>query len=590
MPKRLILLVWAVFAAQLSWVGAQAPILREVYDPKTDTKIEVKSLFGTMPGHGYVPVRAAIKNGGKVARTWTFDFRARGQMYFNETGGVSSSFSVTLEPGAAGSYDFCVPVPSDFSSGGYGYGSQLEVTVGASGLGPVSGSFSSNAPTDKARVLISEALHTPNGSALDAEVSKLSHGGNSFGGVFQAGALPSDWRAFLGYDRMLITDNEWLSIAPGARSAILQWNRLGGQLVIYSSATNSDLAAMRFGEEGAGATELSRSLGRVVLRKISSDLKLDAARTVAELASVPAQIEAIRSDYASGWPLQAKFGAQGFDYAVFVVVLILFGILVGPVNLFVFAKSGQRHRMFFTTPLISLGASLVLVVLIILKDGFGGSGIRFVHMELRPEAGENVGYLRQEQFARTGVLLSSRHVLPEAGFVTGVPLAESPWARVTTNYTSRSGNYTLQKEGQGLAASGDWYQSRSEHGHLLYALRPTRGRIEMDSNNPPRLVSSFDFPIELLVFKDKDGKCWTARNLTQGASVTADPIGESSYQDAVRQSTSLASETLGKSIKPLAQRHSHFLARTGAAPGLESYPGIHWRETTTVITGPLTTR
>ena len=85
-------------------------------------------------------------------------------------------------------------------------------------------------------------------------------------------------------------------------------------------------------------------------------------------------------------------------------MLVLFGILVGPVNLFVLAKSGRRHRLFITTPLISLGASLLLILLIIFQDGFGGRGMRRVLMEVRPDAGQNAAFLHQEQIARTGIL------------------------------------------------------------------------------------------------------------------------------------------------------------------------------------------
>ena len=44
-------------------------------------------------------------------------------------------------------------------------------------------------------------------------------------------------------------------------------------------------------------------------------------------------------------------------------ILIAFGIIVGPVNLFVIARQGRRHRLFWTTPLISLIASLLLIAL-----------------------------------------------------------------------------------------------------------------------------------------------------------------------------------------------------------------------------------
>src|SRR5690606_18267044 len=117
-------------------------------------------------------------------------------------------------------------------------------------------------------------------------------------------------------------------------------------------------------------------------------------------------------------------------YGLFVVVLIAFGLLVGPVNLFVFAKSGQRHRLFITTPIISLATCALLILLILIQDGTGGRGERIVLMEVRPDADENRAYLHQEQVSRTGVLLGSSFELKESAVISPVPLADSPWTRL----------------------------------------------------------------------------------------------------------------------------------------------------------------
>lgn len=576
----------------ISWIpraGAQL-LVREVYDPKTKTQIEVKSLFGIMPQHGYVPIRATIHNGTKEARTWRFDFEGETEAGYSSSGTtMSSSFSVTVEAGGGGFYDFSVPLPTSLLGSSYGSGASLSCSVSASGLAQVHGNFNDGVG-EGPQVLISEQLEIKNGSALSSAMSSSrSYGSGSFGGMFRAAELPHDWRAFLGYDVMMVTADEWLSIDPGARTAIMAWNRLGGQIIIYSNSSDSDLATMRFGDEGRGLRQLVRSEGTVSLKQpIAADNSLDVAGTVAMVSTLQAKSKSLSNDYNSGWELQKLFGEQGFNYGIFIVVLLLFGILVGPVNLFVFAKSGQRHRMFFTTPLISLGASLLLVLLIILQDGFGGRGMRFVHMEVRPDASENMAYIQQEQIVRTGVLLSSKHSLPEAGFVTGVPLANSAWARLTTDHNSRGGRYTLQQDGPGLNASGDWYQSRSEHGHLLSGLRPTRGRIELEAaSTPPVVTSSFDFALSVLVFRDSTGACWRAENLTQGKPTTCASINDAIYDSLVTGSTAPASATANKAIKQLATRRDHYLAQSYSAPALESYDGINWIKTLTVVTGPL---
>lgn len=94
--------------------------------------------------------------------------------------------------------------------------------------------------------------------------------------------------------------------------------------------------------------------------------------------------------------------------------MLVFAVLVGPVNLFVLAPARRRHRLFFATPLISLGAAGLLVLAVILSDGTGGKGERFVWMENVPE--ENVSYLQQYQYSRCEAMFSTGFEIPKAAF------------------------------------------------------------------------------------------------------------------------------------------------------------------------------
>ena len=76
-------------------------------------------------------------------------------------------------------------------------------------------------------VLLSEALHTPNGSALDAEAASRFSGssyrgsGLQFAARFDPKQLPDDWLAYSGYDSVILTDGDWSQLPAGARNALL---------------------------------------------------------------------------------------------------------------------------------------------------------------------------------------------------------------------------------------------------------------------------------------------------------------------------------------------------------------------------------
>jgi hypothetical protein len=394
-----------------------------------------------------------------------------------------------------------------------------------------------------------------------------------------------------------MTDTDWGNATPGARTAILRWNRLGGELVIYTLSSSSDLATLGIADEGKGKRTADRSFGRVTLVPISSDLKLDPGSTVDRFhdqSRMTPLNEAIRSDFTGAWSTKSEFGEQRYNYGLFILILVGFGVLVGPVNLFVFAKSGRRHRLFITTPLIALGTSVLLIALIILIDGFGGRGMRTVLMEVRPDDGENSAYILQEQVSRTGVLLGGGFTVNEPAVITSVPLAATQWSRLTDANDGGGMRYEEKFEDGKLKVDGDWFQSRSEQGHFVRAIVPTRGRIEARGESGTQsFLSSFDFPIATLYYHDNANGWWKAENVVPGKAFTcsaASPEEVTAFvNDASTRLADRSRRVLGfkKDTASLHERPGHFIALTENAPAIDTLKGISWGKTRTYITGPI---
>jgi hypothetical protein len=557
-------------------VSAQETMIREVFDPVTDTHVEVVALFSKPSPGGFLPVRVKIANNLKNDSRVRLDFESRADY---GTGLAScSSFSFDTTSGKTFTRDINVPLSPPGDS--YG-GANLTAKLGGS-MGIAENTIRSSIGKNQPAVLLSEALFTPNASLLDSALSgKFSGsrgGSNEFAGKFDPKQLPDDWLAFSGYDSVIMTDGDWANIPPGARNAVLSWVRLGGQLAIY--ATSSTTAAALGLPADAG-------FGSILIKDVASDLKLDAPKVVDLVADNPTKPRQMsnQNDFNGNWPLQKLFGEQKFQYALFVIVLIIFAILVGPVNLFVFAKSGQRHKLFITTPIISLGASLILIVLIITQDGFGGNGMRRVLMEVRPDGGVNAAHLHQEQFCRTGVLTGSDFTLNTPALLQPVEIAPSRWARFTGGSGSK-GNFNLQPADGKLQASGDWFQSRSEHGHVLSAVVSTRGRIEK-TDAPGTYLSTFEFPIDTIFYLD-DSKQWhRADGITAGKRFTLTPVDATMALPVLTEETNAFAGRNQQFLKTAAKRPGHFVAITSQAPGIDTNPGIKWKETHSVITGPV---
>ena len=579
----------------------QEPLVNRVYDPKTNTKVVVTALHGTLPATGYMPVRVTLFNGTKLDRTWTFRFVSSDLLWSNKGSLARSNFSARCETGQSVSFDFLVPLVTAFQEG-YPPSTSLEVTVTAPALPSLSGSMETVYDPFWPAVLLSDTLFKRNGSALDSEaVSHLSastHGGHAgsiqFAGQFDPKQMSDDWRAYTGYDACLLTGNDWRELGPGARSALLQWNRMGGSLVIYTTNPSDDCASLGIEGNAPGTRETIRTWGAVRILQIGSDHALPGPSTVKLVADTlytatkRRRLDSLRGDFQPSWPLHLAFGTKPAHIFLFILVLIAFGILVGPINLFVFAKSGRRHRLFVTTPLISVGASLVLIVLIIFQDGFGGRGRRLLLLEVRPDNTENAAYLCQEQIARTGVLLGTSFKTSEPGYLSPVLIDESRWARATVTNDGGNGRYTVGVEEDGLDLAGDWFQSRSAHGHLLETVRPTRGRIELISAGPdPVVTSTFQFPLDTLYFIDPVGTPWIATDVRQGRNTKMTAAPSSQFHAWIDAEKKLFSDQNKRRLELTAHRKGHFVTTSSEVPAIETLGSIKWRKTDAVLTGPV---
>jgi len=554
------------------------------------TRIDVEALFSMAPPQGFLPVRVTAINQRESDGSISLATESRA----GDDCRTDSSFSLDAPAGKSTTRDFLVPLTTSLLDGSGNSQGNVEVRISGA-FGFQSGSLASNFQPNAPAVLLSEKLFTPNSGELDKELNSRSssyYGSHSFAARFEPARMPEDWRAYSGYDVMILTDEDWTRLAPGARTAILQWIRLGSRLEIHrlggSPATFTSLGIDATGNDPAQETS-PFGFGTVHLANVGNDHKLAASQLVDRIFKDVAPLStSVETDYSrSAWPLHVKFGERAFSYALFIVVLVAFAILIGPVNLFVFAKSGKRHKLFITTPIISLATCALLIVLILLRDGVGGRGERTAIVEVRPDSGENKAYVLQEQVSRTGVLLGSSMSIREDAAITPVPIAPSPWARLTPGSGGAGMRFETTFREDGISTSGDWFQSRSEQGQLIRAIVPTRGRIEArEGGGPPVLVSTFDFKIERIYYIDRSGGFWTATGMEAGKPVTCEPMIETDFATRWEQEALTLAVRQRGFLRNARSERDRYLAITTTAPGIDTFDSIRWTETRTLLTGP----
>ena len=559
-------------------VQAQAPFntheLLKDAQGKARLIIEVESVFELLPLHGFAPVRVKVTNKREDEPEWTFRFDGLGGDHR-----FASEFTFKVRKNKPDIHQFMVPMPTDFNTAGFSFGRKLTYTAKADGYQVLEGEVNDSFPYDWPSIGISVSLARGNLEFLKQErhtaIAASSHTGNgdAFGGMFEPNSLPWDWRGYSGLDALMLTDKEWQDLLAGQPSickAILDWNRLGGRLDIY---TDQGLSAYALGIPEV--KDGRRSLGVVNVVPWDGN-SLDPLKTVASYGSARQQRSVIVDQPAQFDGLMAMFGKRAFGNWQVAVILILFGVLVGPVNLLVLAKPGQRHRLFFTTPLISLGASLLLVLLILFQDGTGGAGARTVVVNIEPS--DTSAYVSQFQASRTGVLFSGAFKAPNS-YATMCAMQAGPWAAVIAD-----GNEAMRYNLDGDVFGGDWFQSRRELAHHLKSIRSTRARIELapQQGDAPTIVSSLGFDLKILFYTDAQGANWKAPSVVEtGKRVTLEKTDGREWEPFVGTNSTWVSKDA------LSQKNS-FVALADSAPefAIETHKGIRWQDHVIVI-GPV---
>ena len=103
-------------------------------------------------------------------------------------------------------------------------------------------------------------------------------------------------------------------------------------------------------------------------------------------------------------------------YFTVAIAIVVFGILVGPINLFVFCRGVNRARLLWVTPLLSLAASVFLMAIYFLSEGIGSHGIYYRVTQLAPDG--KFAVESQVSASITGMLMSHEFNFAEPAWLT----------------------------------------------------------------------------------------------------------------------------------------------------------------------------
>ncbi len=536
--------------------------------PGAGVDVTLTSPFDQFPRSGYAPVIVTIANESGSTRRWSIRLTATLQRTVVQSSSGTSGV-IEVPDGATRTLRLLIPLLPMYQSNFTSRSLRAEVT----GFGierprtNLPGDVGGGGAQAWTFVGMSAELGNPIWQNLRAALSKRS---NDFAGtIVDFATLGDDWRELSGFDVIWISAAEYAALLPGPRQALLDWLARGGSLFYCIPEADSPLPAELTGD--------GPLLGKVE-RRILIDGQLPLEATADRMKDLEeSQQTRLSTGYAQLWSLAASLGVVDFDGPLLAIFIALFAVVVGPLNIYWFAGSGRRHRLFWTTPLISIGASLLLGGLIALQDGLGGSGERVMLTVLQPERKRAV--VMQEQVARTGVLASRNFSTSESVLMS--PVTVDPGR---DEVTSRS---FLQA---GSQFSGDWFLSRALQGQFLESIVPTRGEIRVlngSAGSPPVILSSLPMALQNFRFRDAAGLEWVSATVPTGEQVILERATEpKSVAETVVAAGGAA--MIARAWQQSSDRPGWFHATVPQPTFFATLPAIRWQQGAGLVAGPVT--
>lgn len=384
-----------------------------------------------------------------------------------------------------------------------------------------------------------------------------------------AARLPADWRLWSSFAAVFLPADEYATLDAAHRAALRGWVALGGQLYLAPA------------QEGARTIE---TLGAGTIVTLASPLTVaptaeDLQANGITLGSTPGHPDSesllMRAASALGVAAMEKPASTTW----LTIFLLAFAGIVGPLNLYLLAPADKRHRLFITTPLISLGGALILGLVILGQDGTGGAGLRRALVVFLP--GENQAAVFQEQASTTGFLANQSFALAGDTQITALPIEDYLLGRPNFNGAS-----TVTRDD--IRAAGDWFRNRGRQAHLLQRLTPTRSRVERvgtASGGAPIVQSSLAGVLKDFVCVDEAGDLWTTRELAPGRRVTLERGGKW-VENMPLGGTRRFSAILAAAAPQQSGRWGAKGVEGELAP-LPTHTGVRWGQLEVIYTGAL---
>jgi hypothetical protein len=520
--------------------------------------------------HGYTAHRFTIHNSASEKRRITFTLPARNHSDDFNINHLTRSF--TISPGTQTVTILQPPLPM-------GYNEEVKIKCEGQerfiprgiGLRMADGE---NCGRNRPRVvLLSQGFNKP---AMDKAVQALfpkgsghgghgghfSHGGGPYSDThaeFQYEAdetakWPRHWLAYSCYDMIVMKGEQWKRTPSDVRTAIERWVLCGGKLAIFGEGFDPPKGWNKVSDpitttHNIGLGEVREynqnelphgGVPETIAKWLGADDPENNQKSIPLLGGLQTAVNELHNEWGgSERDFNSYFrviGTARTPVRLVIIVLTLFVLIAGPVNLFILNRKEKRSWFLWTLPVISFATSGVVFVVSFFSEG--------VTPRLRTDSITILNQVNQEA-TTLGAVAIYAPIAPSQLDFSGqsevTPLFDSgyaygPFGR-SRNHDSGSNRQVEWSEGGEQRLTGKWIGSRVP---AHFAVRKTEHREERIQvqwpGTEPEIINGLGGHIDQIYLAGPNGRLFGGRDIGPGKKVLLNPITGSLKSHPPKQS------------------------------------------------------
>ena len=452
--------------------------------------------------HGYTEYRFSVSN-----LSFTTPHRVKlvlPKTSYSSSGLQEVSRSATVEPSSTAAFTMLAPLPLT----GNGLGVEID---GEMQRDPVPVVLTQPGWQGLPRILLSQSVSSLAFTTWAGNSLKDKEGKPLFA-VVSADQTVSNWSdnwlAYSSYDGIAVTAEEMTRMPSATRSALLGYAECGGSLFVAGSWEVPE-TWKQFQDGSAGLSNCYCGFGQILLSN-TTELKTLTQREWDLLHDSWARSAQPFNYYGYG-PNDVNRVFPVVDSASVPVrglflLMLLFVVVIGPINLIVLSRKKRRIWLLWTVPAISLVTCLAISAYAILSEGWNGRGrsLGITVLDETTHRASTIGWLAFYTPLTPG---NGLHF----SYETEVGIRAMPYY-----YSGDQGYRSVDWTADQHLESG-WISARRPAHFMIRRSESRRERLALKTDGgAPSVVNGFGVPIRTLVVATRDGRVYQGENLPAG--------------------------------------------------------------------------